>query len=165
MKQLHTILFALALTCCACMMNSCLNDSASSSPIIKFNSFMYRTTPEGIKDSVLMVDMLHVGDTLRLPVLLYGGYNILTSFQVESNPLDHMVKLEVDSSVATIVGPGSDLEKGKMVFPADRQILACTVTVLFVPQRAGSQPITMTVANTAGEKFSPWSVTYTPPVK
>ena len=135
-------------------MSSCLNDSAVSSPTIRFYSQMYRTSPEGVKDTLYLVDTVQIGDTLRLPVLLQGGFNILTSFQVSSDPLDHMVKLEVDSAVATIVDPKSDLEKGKLVFPQDRQILMCNVTVCFIPQRAGSQPINLTVANTAGDKYS-----------
>ena len=127
-------------------MSSCLNDSAVSSPTIRFYSQMYRTSPEGVKDTLYLVDTVRIGDTLRLPVLLQGGYNILTSFQVSSDPLDHMVKLEVDSAVATIVDPKSDLEKGKLVFPQDRQILMCNVTVCFIPQRAGSQPINLTLS-------------------
>ena len=162
MRYSHPIVFSLALLCCACMMSSCLNDSAVSSPTIRSYSQMYRTSPEGVKDTLYLVDTVRIGDTLRLPVLLYGGFNILTSFQVSSAPLDHLVNLEVDSAVATIVDPKSDLEKGKLVFPLDRQILMCNVTVCFIPQRAGSQPIDLTVANTAGDKYSPITYTFTP---
>ena len=162
MRYFHPIVFSLALLCCACMMSSCLNDSAVSSPTIRSYSQMYRTSPEGVKDTLYLADTVRIGDTLRLPVLLYGGYNILTSFQVSSDPLDHKVKLEVDSAVAAIVDPQSDLEKGKLIFPPDRQVLMCNVTVCFIPQRAGSQPIDLTVANTAGDKYSPVTYTFTP---
>lgn len=165
MKHFHSILSALALAVCTCIMSSCLNDYAQSSPELRVNTKLFRTTMEGVHDTIDLLDTLMIGDTLRLPVMFMGGFNILTSFQVQCDPAAHDLQLEVDSAVATVLGPGSDLTKGKIVFPADRAISMCTATLRFVPLRSGNSPINMTVANNASEKFSPRAWSYTPNVK
>ncbi len=161
----HSILSALALFVCACTMTSCLSE-AQSSPEIYLPTHMIRTTSDGLQDTISVVDTLAAGDTVRLNVLLNGGFNSLTGFQAQASDAPALdLRLEVDSTLQKMLAAGSDPDKATLVFQPEANLIVCTFWMRFVPQKAGTLPIQMTVSNSAGKEFTPRSYTYSPVVR
>ena len=160
----HVFLFPLALFSTACVLIGCMRE-AQSSPEIRLGTRMFRTTPEGV-DTLSLTDTVSVGDTMRLNFVLNGGFNALMSFRAQPNEPSAMnLAIEVDSVVQKQLAQGSDLENALMIFKQEDNIVLCSATLRFVPLKAGIQPVTMSVSNTAGTDYSPSTYTFVPIVK
>ena len=156
------IFFFVALAITAVCLTSCLTSDDHSTPIIRA-AFLYRSTPAGVQDSVNYGDTVQVGDTLRGPILLYGGFNNLTEFQVTFDTAEYDFQLLIDSGYTTQITAASKPETGYLRFAEN--IYIYPTTLWFVPKKTGDLKISMTLANTAGEKYSPLSAWFMMPVR
>ena len=157
---LYFLLFAASIPL---VFTSC-EGSASSTPELYASSRLVRTTPSGVRDTILVSDTLHVGDTLRWYLLANGRFNTLQSFQATCDTSAFDLAMEVDAGDSVVFAEGTDLAKAKLVFVPEK-VYACTAWLRFVPRKADSQEIELTIATNAGEKYSPRSWTYTAKVK
>ena len=157
------IFLFIAIAICAFGLSSCLNSDDHSTPLIQFSRYVYRSTLEGVQDSVKLTDTVNVGDTLRLPILLYGGFNNLTEFKVTYESSECDFKLLIDSAYTQHLTDASDPENGYLKFIED--IYVYPTAMWFVPQKTGDLKISMTLSSTAGEKYSPLNAWFIFPVK
>ena len=158
----HLLIILSAVLLCA-VMTAC-QSRAVSTPELYGASVLIRTTPEGVQDTLRPTDSLRIGDTLRLSMVLNGGFNPLKSFTVTADPEAISPALEADSAVLSVLTDGTNLEKGVMIFQPEK-VVVCPVKLRFVPCKSGSHVIQFTVANDAGEGYSPRTYTYNPVVK
>lgn len=147
------IFFFIALAIISISFTSCLTGEAQSTPLIQVSKTVYRATLAGVHDTISLTDTIHVGDTLRVPLMLYGNYNNLTEFTVTVDAAELDMRLLVDSACLALLDTTSAPDKAYLrfvndvyVFPTDMQ---------YVPKKTGSLKISMTLASTAGEKYSP----------
>ena len=161
MKKHLLIIFSSALLCA--VMTAC-QSRAVSTPELYGASVLIRTTPAGVQDTLRVTDSLNVGDTLRLSIVLNGGFNPLKSFTVTADPEAVIPALEADSAVQSVLTDGTNLEKGVMIFQPEK-VVVCPVKLRFVPRKSGTHLIQMVIANDAGEGFSPRTYTYYPIVR
>jgi len=143
----------IAIAVSAVCLTSCLTGEEQSTPLIQVSKYVYRNTPAGVSDTILLTDTLGVGDTLRVPIMLYGNYNNLTEFTVKVDTAELDMRLLVDSSALAILDPASQPEKAYLRFAND--VYVFPAAMYYVPKKTGSLKISMTLANTAGEKYSP----------
>ena len=147
------IFFYIALAIVSVALSSCLTGEDQSTPLIQVSKYVYRDTPAGVHDTILLTDTMHVGDTLRVPIMLYGNYNNLTEFSVKVDTAELDMRLLVDSSCLAILDPASKPEKAYLRFANDVYVFPAAMQ--YVPKKTGSLKISMTLASTAGEKYSP----------
>ena len=158
--------FLLYIALCAVVaaMVAC-NTRAVSTPELYANSVLYRSTPEGVRDTIRAADSLRIGDTLRMFITMHGGYNTLTSFMVKTDTSALAIALEIDPIVVdSFLTTGTDLDKAQLVFVPEKVTL-CSTFLRFIPRKSGKHQITMTVGNDAGESYSPRSFLYEPLVR
>jgi hypothetical protein len=160
----HRILYFLLLAAIVPLVLTSCEGSAASTPELYASSRLVRTTPSGARDTILISDTLHVGDTLRWYLLADGRFNTLQSFQATCDTSVFSMAMEVDTSDSTVFAKETDLSKAKLVFMPGK-VYACSVWLRFIPRKAGTQEIELSIASDAGEKYSPRSWTYTSTVK
>lgn len=144
-------------------LTSCL-DKAVSTPELRVSNVLVRTTHAGVQDTVRLSDSLNIGDTLRLGMLLHGGFNYLVSFAVLTDTSAVSVALEADSVLQTLLAAGTDLDVAKMNFIPEK-VVACTPKLRFVPRKSGSHLMSFVITSDAGEGYSPRTYTYEPLVR
>ena len=149
------ILFFAVFAITAIGFTSCLDDSANSTPRVVPLNYLLRDTPEGVHDTISYNDTIRVGDTLRAPIILYGGYNNLLEFRASADTAMADFQLLLDSGYtdAYYLTKSSDPAKGYLQFAAD--VYLYPVNLWFVPKQSGDLKIDMTLSNTAEEKYSP----------
>ena len=158
------IFFYIAFAIVAISFTSCLTSEEHSTPIIGFSRYLYRDTPAGVHDSLLYGDTINVGDTLRGNLLLYGGYNNLTEFTVKVDTADLDLQLLIDSGYSVFLDTvASKPAQGYLRFAQDTYIFPTAMR--FVPKKTGDLKISLTLASTAGERFSPVNAWFTMPVR
>ena len=152
------ILFFAVLAISAIGFTSCLTDEAYSTPSVVPSKYLVRDTPAGVHDTISYSDTIHVGDTLRATVLLYGGYNNLLEFQASVDPelADFHLLLDSGYTGEHYLTKASDPAKGYLRFAAD--IYLYPTALWFVPLKTGDLKLSMVLSNTAGEKYSPVNV-------
>lgn len=163
MKRFYFILCTLWLAVCAVVMVSC-DTKAVSTPELTGALFLSRTTPAGVTDTIPLQDTLSVGDTLRLNIFMRGVLNPLVSFQAITDTFNLYMWLEIPEGLDQFLIEGSDVCQSKLLFEADK-IIATSAVLVFVPRRAGTHSITMSVANSAGQPYSPREYEYKPVVR
>jgi len=156
------IFFFVALAIAAVSFTSCLTSDDHSTPFIRA-SYLYRSTLDGVQDTVNYGDTVHVGDTLRGPIVLIGGYNNLTELQVSIDTTECDFHLLIDSGYSSQITAASKPEKGYLRF-ADEVYLYPT-TLWFVPKKTGDLMISLTLSSTAGDKYSPLNAYFITPVR
>lgn len=156
------IFFFITLAIAAVSFTSCLTSDDHSTPLIRA-SFLYRSTPDGGQDTLNYGDTVQVGDTLRGPIVLMGGYNNLTELQVAFDTAECDFHLLVDSGYTSQITAASKPEKGYLCF-VDEVYLYPT-TLWFVPKKTGDLTISMKLSSTAGDKYSPLNAFFITPVR
>ena len=126
------------------------------SPNIRFSSVLYRTSAEGVKDTITFSDSLHIGDTVYLPMILDGYYDYLISFTAQADSDKVKVSFPCDDEFRKYLASSSDLEHGKMVFLPD-QVYACYITFAYVPVKSGTHRIDFLLESSARDPYSEWS--------
>ena len=140
----------------AISLTSCLWGENESSPMVYVPGMKaYRTSADGVKDTILFAQEMqtHIGDTLRVPMVLAGGYNTLTSFTVTSDTSAIDYKFECDSAVLAILQADSRPEEGYLHFQDD--YIMISVGFLYVSKKLGDYDILFSLASTASQKYSP----------
>jgi len=102
----------------------------------------------GQQDTLRATDLLSVGDTLRMPVIVSGQYNYLRSFVIQAPTGSFDYWLTCDSTVRAALAGTSKLEEGVMYFKPASAVLV-TVNLWFVPRLTGSQRMTFAITNDA----------------
>ena len=148
-------------------MTSC-NTRALSTPSINA-TIAIRTSPSGQVDTVplnkMEKDTMHVGDTMRLGLLLNGHFNYLTSFEAHTtNTACLSVSLDWNHALDSLLAEGSDPDKAKLFFLPER-VGGCITTLKYVALKEGDTRIEMTIASDAGEPYSPVIYTFDVPVR
>ena len=144
----------------AISLTSCLGGENESSPVIYVPGLKaYRTSAEGVKDTIRFTEQMysHVGDTIRVPMILDGGYNTLTSFTVTADTSAIGYKFICDSMVLNILQADSRPEEGYLHFQNDYQ--AVGVVFWYVSKKLGDYDIVFSLASTASQKYSPKQTT------
>ena len=159
MKALSKILF-LALSTIALI--SCLDSEYQSSPQM-YVSNAYRSSLAGVQDTIHFGDTIHVGDTVRVPLLLVGQYNILTTFQVSTDKSAFDYRLLGDTTYAHLIAADSKLEEGYLHF--NEGCFSFPVVLYYVAKEKGDYQFQFVLASNASEKFSPRSGAVTQPVR
>ena len=144
------------------LMSSCLNGEQYSTPRIQA-SFLYRSTPAGVRDTIQYGDTVSVGDTLRGNLLLNGIYNNLTEFRVNCDTSALQLELLVDSVYRPFLTDDSDPKQGLLRFTADTYIYLTALQ--YVVKKQGTHRVSLTLSSTAGEKYSPIEAWFEQPVK
>ena len=145
------LLFAVvALT--AISLTSCLEGESHSTPAIQAG-YVTRVSAAGVCDTITFADTLHLYDTLRVPLVLYGVLNNLTSFQVSADTSVVSYTLLNDSVFLPYLDSSSAPDKGYLRFVANCSLFE---TILqYMPKKSGDYEVRMTLASDAGEKYSP----------
>jgi len=148
----------------AVALTSCLIGEFNSTPMIYTNGkYIYRTTAAGVNDSILFNDTVQVGDTLRAPLILSGGYNNLVSFQATADTPVFDYHLEYDTAWNSYVAADSKPESGYLHFAED--CYQFPVTLWYVPKKAGDYSFYFEISSTAAEKYSPNTGSLRQPVR
>lgn len=156
------IFFYIALAITSVVLSSCLTSDDHSTPIIRA-AYLYHDTPAGVHDSINYGDTVHVGDTLRGPILLLGGYNNLTELKVSYDTAEVDFRLLIDSGYTRHLTDASMPEAGYLRFIDN--VYVYPTTLWFVPKKTGDLKISMRLSSTAGEKYSPLSAWFIMPVR
>lgn len=152
------IFFFIALAIISISFTSCLTGEAQSTPLIQVSKTVYRATLAGVHDTIVLSDTIHVGDTLRVPLMLYGNYNNLTEFTVTVDAAELDMRLLVDSACLALLGTTSAPDKAYLCFAKDVYIFP--TEMLYVPKKTGDLKISMKLASTAEAKYSPLNAWY-----
>ena len=147
-----------ALALVALTLNSCLFGDDQSTPVLTPTSYLYRTSIDGVRDSLRYGDTIQVGDTLYGHWVLYGVYNNLLSFTMQANATGLDYRVSVDSTYAHLISQESKPEEGKLYFVKD--VYYCPVTLHFIAKEKGDYTVTLTLASSADEKYSPQVSSY-----
>ena len=158
----HFLYFFITLAVGSMLLTSCLNGEQYSTPRIQA-SFLTRSTPAGVRDTIHYGDTVSVGDTLRGNLLLNGVYNNLTAFLVSCDTSAMQLELVVDSVYRPLLLADSDPKKGLLHFTADTYIFPTAIQ--YVVKKPGTHRISLTLSSTAGEKYSPIDAWFEQPVK
>ena len=150
MKRYLIILSVLAL--CACVWVSCDTEAQSTPEIVSPNTLI-RTSAEGVRDTITYADTLHIGDTVRAQLFLYGHLNYLTRFQATSDASIQMYLAKMPEDSIYLL-PESDYSKCLYVFTPEKVSL-CVTTLVYTPTQAGKYRIEMVLASSAKEAYSP----------
>ena len=137
---------------------------AVSTPELYVAQLMFRTSEDGVQDTIRITDTLSIGDKLRLNIFIDGRLNTLNSFVASCDTSAMQLALEVDSIGLRYLATGSDMTNGKLVFKPGL-LSACNMWMLFSPRKSGTQKIEMTIDSDAGTEFSPRTWTYTTTVR
>ena len=152
----------LCLALAAISLQSCLMGEAQSTPTFYY-SYIYRTNAQGARDSIFYGDTVHIGDTLRAPLLVSGVYNSLVSFSVEADQEALNYRLVVDSVYLSWLEADSKPENGYLHFTKDCYTFPCML--VYMPQKTGDYMVQFTVASTASKQYSPSHAQFTQPVR
>ena len=158
----HFCYFFATLLVGSMLLTSCLEGEQSSTPRIQA-SYLYRSTPAGVRDSIHYGDTVSVGDTLRGNLLLYGVYNNLTEFRASCDTSAMQLELVVDSVYRPFLLAESDPKSGLLCFTAEVYIFPTALQ--YVVKKPGTHRISMTLSSTAGQKYSPINAWFEQPVK
>ena len=158
----HFCYFFATLLVGSMLLTSCLNGEQYSTPSIQA-SYLYRSTPAGVRDTIHYGDTVSVGDTLLGNLLLYGVYNNLTEFQVTADTSAVALELLTDSAYQPFLLADSDPKNGLLRFTMDVYIFPTALQ--YVVKKPGTHRISLTLASTAGEKYSPINAWFEQPVK
>ena len=140
-------------------LNSCLTGEAQSTPEL-YSSLLYRLNASGGQDTLQYSDSVFVGDTLVLPTIIYGKFNPLISFETKADVELFDYWLKCDSANLTAIKDTSELKNGIIHIRQDTSIFNANIDVWFVPKKEGKHTIFFSVANAAGEQFSPRTFYY-----
>lgn len=146
------ISFLAILALAAISFTSCLEGESHSTPVIQAG-FVTRVDTAGVCDTITFADTLHIGDTLRVPLVLYGALNNLTSFQVSADTSAVRYALLNDSVNLQFLDGSSAPEKGYLRFVANCSLFETTLR--YEPKKTGDYEVHMVLASDAGEKYSP----------
>ena len=125
-----------------------------STPLLQASSKVIRTNAAGVRDTINYTDSLCVGDTARMSIALNGYLNTLTYFTASTDTSALDLAIEVLPEQMAVLTTGTDLEGCKLTFVSE-QVIAFTLKLRYVPRKAGSPRIDMTLGSNAGEPYSP----------
>ena len=161
---MKTISKLLLVVCATVSLTSCLTSEYNSTPMIYTNGkYIFRTTAAGVNDTILYGDTVQVADTLRAPLVLWGGYNNLVSFQATLDTSVFDYHLEYDTTCIPYLDEDSKPESGYLHFT--NNCCQMPVTLWYVPKKSGDYTIHFTISSTAAEKFSPNTGYFQQPVR
>lgn len=158
----HFLYFFVTLAVGSLLLSSCLIDEQYSTPRIQV-SYLSRSTPAGVRDTIHYGDTVSVGDTLRGNILLNGVYNNLTEFRVSCDTSAMQLELLVDSVYGPFLLTDSDPKNGLLRFTAETYIFPTAIQ--YVVKKSGTHRISLTLSSTAGQKYSPIEAWFEQPVK
>ena len=136
----------------AISLTSCLESNNQATPVIQAG-YVTRVSATGVCDTVSFGDTLHIADTLRVPLALWGVYNNLTTFQVTADTSVVSYQLLNDSSYLHLLDKSSAPEKGYLRF-----VTGCVLfetNLQYIPKKTGDYEVHLILASDAGEKYSP----------
>ena len=150
MKKIVVILMVASAAFC---FTSCLTSDYQSTPQILV-SHIYRVHNGVAQDTLeYYKDTAYVGDTLWAPMMLNGVYNTLVSFRISADTSAFDYYLHCDSVYKQLIAEDSKLQEGYVHFVEGAYY--CPVQFIFMPKKAGSFPVYMTLSSSANEKYSP----------
>ena len=149
------LLLSLTVFVLSLLLASC-DTKAVISPSVQVSSWLYRTSIEGVQDTITLRDSLSVGDTVRMPVILNGYYDYLTSFVASADTAKVNLWFAWDDEFNSCLMPNAAPEHGVLVFKAD-SVYACVTTLVYVPTQSGTHRIDMSLNSSAELNYSNWS--------
>ena len=133
---------------------SCNLDTVVS-PSVQSSSVLFRTSAEGVNDTITFSDSLQVGDTVRLPMVLNGYYDYLTGFAASTDTTKMHVSFAWDEAFRECLTPSADPDHGILIFEPEK-VYACVVTLQYVPLQSGTHRIDLVLKSSAQETYSQW---------
>ena len=149
------LLLSLTVFVLSLLLASC-DTKAVISPSVQVSSWLYRTSIEGVQDTITLRDSLSVGDTVRMPVILNGYYDYITSFVASADTSKVDLWFAWDDEFNSCLLPNADPEHGVLAFKAD-SVYACVTTLVYVPTQSGTHRIDMSLNSSAELNYSNWS--------
>ncbi len=134
------------------------------SPGVQFSSVLYRTSSVTdstgqvvlVNDTITLSDSLNVGDTVRLPMILNGYYDYITSFAVSTDTSKVHLSLMWGDEYNSYLTTAADPEHGILAFKPDA-VYAFLTTLVYVPQVSGTYRIDMELNSAAQAPYSQWT--------
>ena len=150
----RNILICLPLVLVTFFAVSCDLDTVVS-PSVQSSSVLFRTSAEGVNDTITFSDSLQVGDTVRLPMVLNGYYDYLTGFAASTDTTKMQVSFVWDEAFRTCLTSSADPDHGILIFEPEK-VYACVVTLQYVPLQSGTHRIDLVLKSSAQETYSQW---------
>ena len=151
----RSVLFFLSFALVALMTVSCNMDSVIS-PGVQYSSYLYRTSADGVQDTITLNDSLQVGDTVRFPMVLNGYYDYITSFVATTDTSKVHVSMMWDDAYKSYLTEIADPDNGILAFKPD-QVYAFVTTLVYVPMASGTYRIDLELNSSAPSPYSQWA--------
>ena len=149
---MKTIFKFLALAVVAISICSCETESQST-PRMLVGQYSYVTHLDGSRDTILFGDTLHVGDTARMEVKIYGVSHPLVSAEVKSDPSALACSFECDSSaIKEFFEPDSRVDEGYLHFQP--YVMSLRTVLRYIAKKEGDYTVTFITNSEAKEPYS-----------
>ena len=123
------------------------------SPSIQQASEIIRTDTNGVCDTILLTDSLHVGDTVQFGLLLNGYYDYLRTFTVSADEANVAVSLIWNDEFKEALSQESDPGHGKLIFVPEK-VYGCYTALQYIPLHSGTFRIDMTLVSAAEAPYT-----------
>ena len=152
----------IVVACATLFLNSCLTSDYQSTPRISAYP-LYRTSAEGVQDSLNYGDTIHVGDTIRTLMVLQGMFNELVYCRIKGDASAFDYCVEADSAYAHLLADDCRMNEVYLHFVAGCYMYPATFR--YVAKKAGTYRFEIELGSTANEKYSPLSAYFVQEVR
>ena len=125
-------------------------------PGLKTSTSLIRTSVFGVTDTIMLLDTLSVGDTVRMGMICNGYYDYLRTVLVSNETSSVSLSLAWPDSLSYVLAPESDAAHGRLTFlPAKAYAIVTTLT--YIPEESGMHKIDIGITSSAPDKYSQYS--------
>ena len=151
----RNILFFLSLAFVALIAISCDLNSVIS-PSVRTSTVLYRTSLEGVKDTITFADSLNVGDTVRMGMICEGYYDYLCKLKVSGDTSKVKTSLAWPDSLSYALASDADPEHGVLSFVPEKAYGIYT-TLTYIPVASGTHEISILLTSSARESYNQYA--------